>query len=353
MVAVRLASVDMYRKVPMDLLEGTRRGSVLSTVAVFAMALLFFLETKAFFTSTLQTNLRLDSNPESQLRVNFNITMLDLKCEYATIDVVSVLGTQQNVTQHLTKAPIDDAGAARRRLSKVGERQQATVAQFDTTIEDSIEELHEDGVDAVDLDPAGLARALDENTFVFVDFFANWCSHCRDLAPTWETLAEVVYEAAENRVETHEHHQTHGYTDDEYQAAVKVEMPVLIAKIDCVHYPDLCMAHKVRAYPTLTFFVDGQVKGNYMGHRTVVEMAHFIEEREKDHKGAFHDVKSTAAKLGTCCIDVSGEVARMVDAGKKQDCPANNMLGRFRALSQTPADTCLCLRFHVPIHDDN
>ena len=75
----RLASLDMYRKVPVDLLEGTRRGSILSTLAVFTMATLFFLETKAYFSTTLKTSLALDSNDESQIRVNFNITMMDLK----------------------------------------------------------------------------------------------------------------------------------------------------------------------------------------------------------------------------------------------------------------------------------
>ena len=297
-----LSSVDMYRKVPVDLLEGTRRGSVLSTVAVFTMVLLFFLETKAFLSSTLQTNLRLDSNPEGQLRVNFNITMLDLHCDYATIDVVSVLGTQQNVSQHVTRLPLGRDGVKKQMRAETSAKakQLATVEQFDGTIEETIEELHADGVDAVDLDEKSLGVALEENTFVFVDFFASWCSHCRDLAPTWETLAEVVYEAAENRVEKHDHHVKHGYTDDEYQAAVAVELPVLIGKVDCVDHANLCMQHNIRAYPTLMFFVEGGVKGNYQGHRTVVEMAHFIEEREKEHRGLKPGaiVKSSATKAG-------------------------------------------------------
>jgi Endoplasmic Reticulum-Golgi Intermediate Compartment (ERGIC) len=41
--------LDMYRKVPNDLLEGTRRGSIFSYVAVFIMTTLFLLETGAFF----------------------------------------------------------------------------------------------------------------------------------------------------------------------------------------------------------------------------------------------------------------------------------------------------------------
>lgn len=287
---VRLASLDMYRKVPVDLLEGTRRGSILSTLAVFTMALLFLLETKAFLTTSLKTNLALDSNSEKQIRVNFNITMMDLKCDYATIDVVSVLGTQQNVTSHVQKFPMDQYGVRQRFVQR--NRAQHDVQLFDSTIEETIEELHADGEDAVSLDGTTLEAALEENTYVFVDFFASWCSHCRDLAPTWETLAEVMYEVAESRVEDHmekNSQQEHEYSDEDYQAAVAVELPILIGKVDCVEHHDLCMQNEIRAYPTLKFFVDGEVKGDYKGHRTVVELAHFIEAMEKEHKGKPHD----------------------------------------------------------------
>lgn len=288
-----IANLDMYRKVPVDLLEGTRRGSILSTIAVATMTILFFLETKAFFSTSLKTNLALDSNEDSQIRVNFNITMMDLKCEFATIDVVSVLGTQQNVTQHVQKYPIDQSGV--RRTYSQRNRQQHDVQLFDATVEETIEELHADGEDAVSLDETTFNIALEENEYVFVDFFANWCSHCRDLAPTWETLAEVMYQAAENRVEEYE--DVHTYSDEDYNEAMKVELPVLIAKVDCVDHHDFCMDQEIRAYPTLKFFVDGEEKGVYNGHRTVVEFTHFIAEMEKEHKGHKHpDLKSGEIK---------------------------------------------------------
>lgn len=288
-----IANLDMYRKVPVDLLEGTRRGSILSTIAVATMTILFLLETKAFFSTQLKTNLALDSNEDSQIRVNFNITMMDLKCEFATIDVVSVLGTQQNVTQHVQKYPIDQSGV--RRTYQQRNRLQHDVQLFDATIEETIEELHADGEDAVSLDETTFEIALEENEYVFVDFFANWCSHCRDLAPTWETLAEVMWQAAENRVEAHS--EVHKYSDEDYDEAMKVELPVLIAKVDCVDHHDFCMNQEIRAYPTLKFFVDGEEKGVYQGHRTVVEFTHFIAEMEKEHKGhKHHDLKAGEIK---------------------------------------------------------
>ena len=44
--------LDMYRKIPADLMEGTRRGSILSVFAAVVMLCLFLLETGAFFQKT-------------------------------------------------------------------------------------------------------------------------------------------------------------------------------------------------------------------------------------------------------------------------------------------------------------
>lgn len=318
----------MYRKVPVDLLEGTRRGSILSTVAVISMATLFFLETKAFLSTSLKTSLALDSNTDPQVRVNFNITMMDLKCDFATIDVVSVLGTQQNVTQHVQKFPIDQWGVRQR--YQLRNRRQNDVQMYDQTIEETIEELHENGEDALSLDTELLAEALQDNTYVFVDFFANWCSHCRDLAPTWETFAEVMYEVAQSRVDPalavmarEKLGHDHLYADEEYSAAVAVHLPVLIGKIDCVDHRDLCMKYEIRAYPTLKFFVDGEEKGDFYGHRTVVELAHFVESMELEHKGkekGDEGIKSSdaieAGRLRTILTEKHQTYARSLEAGR-------------------------------------
>ena len=122
----------MYRKIPADLMEGTRRGSVLSLIAASVMVVLFLMETAAFFSKgyvyfccsnpghlhslfvRMETSLQLDTNDEPRVRLNFNITMMDLKCEFAVVDVMSVLGTEQNVSSHVTKWHVDAAGVRQR-----------------------------------------------------------------------------------------------------------------------------------------------------------------------------------------------------------------------------------------------
>lgn len=277
-----VASLDMYRKVPQDLLEGTKSGSVMSYLAILTMVTLFYLETVAFFSSRLVTDLALDSNRDPRVRVNFNITMMDLKCEYATIDVVSVLGTDQNVTQHVTKFQID-AGGVRQRFHGRNKKQDDIVL-YDEAVEETLEELHENGEDAISLDATTLTFAQHENEFLFVDFYASWCSHCRDLAPTWETLAEVMTDSAIEKVDNHMDEHNHDYNDEEYEEAVKLALPVVVGKIDCVMHGELCQKQNIRGYPTLRLFVDGEFKSDYRGHRTVIEMTNWLAGMEEAHK---------------------------------------------------------------------
>jgi thiol-disulfide isomerase/thioredoxin len=123
------------------------------------------------------SDLALDSIEDERIRLNFNITMLDLKCEWAVIDVVSSLGTDQNVTAHVTKWDLDSNGV--RKQFKGRNRNQHDIELFDQTVTDSIEELHEDGEDAVSFDAQTLQFAKNEFEYLFVDFYASWCNHCR------------------------------------------------------------------------------------------------------------------------------------------------------------------------------
>lgn len=252
----------------------------MSTLALFTIITLFFLETRAFMFSRIRTDLTLDDNNDVRIRLNFNITMMDLRCDFAVVDVVSVLGTDQNVTTHITKWNVDAEGVRQR--FKGRNRQQNDIVLYDDSVKESIEDLHQDGVDAISLTPDTLDVTIKENEYVFVDFFASWCSHCRDLAPTWETLAEVMLATTRNYYEN----RRHKYTQEDIDHALKVERPVVIAKVDCVEHQQLCMDSDIRAYPTLRLFVDGKQyeKGDYYGHRTIVEFTDWLTAVEEEHK---------------------------------------------------------------------
>jgi hypothetical protein len=167
-----LANLDMYRKVPVDLLEGSRQGSIISWMALIVMIYLATMETKDYWSRKIQSNLALDRSADPKLRVNFNITMLDMKCDYASIDVVSFLGKQQNVTKNIQRWPIDSSGIQQSYAHR--NIRQSDLRLLDEKVTQTIEELHENGEHAISLDEKTLGYALEEHEFVFVDFFASW-----------------------------------------------------------------------------------------------------------------------------------------------------------------------------------
>ena len=262
------------------------------------MAFLFVVELWAFLGSTVQTGVILDANTDTLLRINFNVTMLDLPCEYAAVDVVDVIGTNKmNVTKNVRNSAVINFGrptpSTRRVISaqvqkwatnSLGERLQykgRNKEQKQIKHEDhemSIEEMHMDGVHAAALDKETLPHFLEENEWAFVNFYAPWCIWCQRLEPTWERLAETV--AAFDHQESH--------------ASLKVG----IAKVDVPGNMEVGTTQGIRAFPTMRLFKKGEAAADYREDRTVEALLNWLKQKvdfeartrewEKSHGAQFH-----------------------------------------------------------------
>jgi len=245
-----LQSVDFYRRVPTDLTEATNLGAMMSLVCLLMMATLFLSETFAFMRSTVITNIAMDDNLEAQIRLNFNVTMLDLHCDYVSVDVLDALGTnRQNVTKNVEKWQLDETGVRRIFSGRNREVRQLEYEEHDETLE----ELHENGVSAVVLTQDTFKKFMSLHEIVFINFYAPWCVWCQRLHPTWEKFAERM----ENE-----------------------KVPIKVATVDCVDQMQLCRENGVRAFPYLVWFQDGKmVPPNYKQDRTVDALSGFVKRK--------------------------------------------------------------------------
>jgi len=340
-----IANLDMYKKVPSDLMEGTAQGSIFSYAVLFIVIYLVWLETWDYMTIRTVEELALDTqqlhqkkslfgggpkfktvggSPEfhskQQLQVKFNITMMDLKCEFATIDVISVLGAQQNVTKSVQKWMVSGEGVQERYDHERNMKQHdlGPVKLHDESVTKTLEELHQNGEDAVMLDADSLDQALKDYPFVFVDYFANWCSHCRLFAPTWERLAELMVDAkwhhhervvqkmeiakeeAKKARREQEAADAEGvnlnvmenitYSEEEYQNALKAaSSPILVGKVDCVTGHQLCRQQNIMSYPTIRLYVNGELYKDFFGSRTIVNLLQFVVIAEEKVLGKPHE----------------------------------------------------------------
>ncbi|ESO11336.1 hypothetical protein HELRODRAFT_104681 [Helobdella robusta] len=98
--------------------------------------------------------------------------------------------------------------------------------------------------------------AKDKSKDVFVEFYAPWCGHCKQLAPIWEELAEKF----------------------------KDHKDIIIAKMDSTanELEDI----KIQGFPTLKFFPkDSDKVVDYNGERTLAAFTKFLESGGKDGAG--------------------------------------------------------------------
>jgi len=93
--------------------------------------------------------------------------------------------------------------------------------------------------------------AMDGGKDAFVEFYAPWCGHCKQLAPIWDKLGEK-------------------YKDSE---------TVIIAKMDST--TNEVEEVKVQSFPTLKYFSKGEVI-DYKGGRTFEDLDKFVASGGKD-----------------------------------------------------------------------
>lgn len=94
-------------------------------------------------------------------------------------------------------------------------------------------------------------EVINSDLPVIVDFWADWCSPCRRLAPIIRELAE------------------------EYSGRVKV------CKLNVDEYPETANRFGVASLPTVLLFENGEVVGTSIGLRPISHYRELLNERYK------------------------------------------------------------------------
>ncbi|CAK7324843.1 unnamed protein product [Dovyalis caffra] len=102
----------------------------------------------------------------------------------------------------------------------------------------------------LELDESNFDSTIASYDYVFVDFYAPWCGHCKRLAPELDVAAPILAE---------------------------LKKPIVIAKVNADKYTRLARKHEVDGYPTLKIYMHG-VPTEYYGPRKAELLVRFLRK---------------------------------------------------------------------------
>lgn len=116
----------------------------------------------------------------------------------------------------------------------------------------TLAEEHKFNIDGkvIDLDESNFDSAISTFDYVFVDFYAPWCGHCKRLSPELDAAAALLAE---------------------------LEKPIVIAKVDADKYRRLGDKYEIDGFPTLKLFMHG-VPVDYNGPRKADLLVRFLKK---------------------------------------------------------------------------
>jgi len=106
--------------------------------------------------------------------------------------------------------------------------------------------------DVVDLTNDNFDSYVDGSKPAFIEFYAPWCGHCKKLAPEYELVGTAFRSKASS---------------------------VLVARVDCDSYGEVCQRYDVSGYPTLKWFQTPEEVQPYSSGRTAEDIIKFINQK--------------------------------------------------------------------------
>lgn len=228
-----IKNVDAFRSLPTELTEATLSGGWLSIAAYVLMAILFVCELHAFLTPKTTTTITMDIHQADMMEIHFDITMHKLPCTAADVIVWDTFRESPLpiTSKSVTKRNIDFVG------NEVGVHEEADhIADYLVKHEEEHPEFDKDWEVS---SPAFAKFHFDDvikyHDFTFLNFYAEWCVHCRQFAPTWNDTERTTDKMQ--------------FKDGDGNVVI-----AKLLKINCVEFPTVCRDQGIRWYPSLRLY---------------------------------------------------------------------------------------------------
>ncbi|KAG7400643.1 hypothetical protein PHYBOEH_004910 [Phytophthora boehmeriae] len=254
---MKMAKLDFFRHVPEDLKVHTYSGSFFSLLSFAVMGILLVTHYDAYREESTKTTVVMDEHQEDRLRVNFNVSLLNVPCAVASVDLEDHMGQRfTNLTRHI------------RHFRIAADKTSDQVQRLDEVVIDNHEKgipvwggVHRDTQTSVHYSTPLTSKTFDDfmakYELVLVNFYAPWCPYCHQLHPEWERAAAQLPD------------------HPEYSEMVRM------ASVDCTD-PEavwLCRRAHIRAFPSMLIYMYGSTSTRYIynGPRKTEHLLQFLD----------------------------------------------------------------------------
>lgn len=237
-----LKNLDVFRRMPDELTEASIGGGSLTLLSTVICVILFFFETWNYLSVETSREIIIDPHSEDNLIINFDVTLFELPCKYASVDIWDAFGTErQNVTSSTIKKTRLDINLLEGNFVDNSDKR----IKHDTHFDDV--EYIEDGQYSHQFNARTWKKGLMHQEYTFVNFFVPWCPWSRRLAPIWDEAAKNLDKMSWRDI---------GVTTD-------------MIRLNCQTNARVCRSERVMAFPTMRLYKrDQPVWPEYSGDRT-------------------------------------------------------------------------------------
>nr|CCA20033.1 thioredoxinlike protein putative [Albugo laibachii Nc14] len=258
MVPKSFSKFDLFRKVPEHLSERSSLGTVFTVLTLVLSVYLITVNFRSYQDTSIHSIVVMDDHQEDQLRINFNISLLAIPCQFASVDVSDYIGMQLiNITRHLRHFQLATTAHSPGNVQRVqeivihdGDKGLPTWGGVSRTTREGVHYSHQ-------LDTETFDMFMKKYELVLINYYAQWCPFSQQLNPEWEEAAAQLRDHPE-------------YSET-----------VAMATVDCTDQKSawLCRRAHVRAFPSMLIYIYGNTYTRYIynGPRDAAHILQFLD----------------------------------------------------------------------------
>eukprot|EP00397_Hematodinium_sp_SG-2012_P012641 GEMP01012818.1.p1 GENE.GEMP01012818.1~~GEMP01012818.1.p1 ORF type:complete len:474 (+),score=63.73 GEMP01012818.1:1191-2612(+) len=269
-----LSSFDSMSSLQADIMQKGRTFGGLCTFCAYGI--MFYILIAEVWNFILprdfETTITLDQNSDKLLQINIDMTMHKIECKNLRLVVKNVFGDEplNTLSNDFTYRPVQQDGKQVGKAYRESS-QEELVTKTEIAKSAMNSELDSDWASSHDgFKHKSFKEVISGHDFIFANFFATWCPHCRHFAPKWDSIAKEINQKTFKDADGKQHR-------------------ILFIKVNCVDFKNTCVSEDIDAYPTLRLYKKDGSWNEFEGNRELETIEAYVEKKVRTHHFGFDD----------------------------------------------------------------